>query len=68
MFKHGFTLVLQPTASSLSFGQLLSSQQAFRVSLLFSSLVHLGLPLLGKHLGKPSCKESVGLEVSLACF
>lgn len=67
MFKHGFTLVLQPTAP-LSFGQLLSSQQVFRVSLLFSSLVHLGLPLLGKHPGKPSCKESVGLEVSLACF
>lgn len=30
MFKPGFTLVLQPTASSPSFGQLLSSQQVFR--------------------------------------
>lgn len=66
MFKPGFTPVLQPKASSLSFlGSSCPPNKSSGVSLLFSSLVHLEVPLLGKHSGKPGCKELMRLEVSL---
>lgn len=56
-WKHVFTLVLLPAASSLSFCAALVLQT--------SHPAYLKLPLLSNHLCKLSCKELMGQETLL---